>query len=143
MQRAALLGDGWFPYLYSPRRYTESVATIRRLAKDAGRDLTHFQCYVFVFLNIDPDGDLAREAAARMMGSTYRQDFQAMIDSVAAAGTANEVTAKLRRFFDAGARHFVFLVASASADQGRVLDRLCVEVIPALREQTTPSQPHQ
>jgi probable F420-dependent oxidoreductase len=141
MRRAALLGDGWFPYLYSPRRYSESVATIRRLANDAGRDLTHFQWYVFVFLNIDPDGDLAREAAARMMGGTYRQDFRTMIDSVAAAGTASEVTAKLRRFYDAGARHFVFLVAGA--DPGPVLDRLCAEVIPALREQPTPSQPHQ
>jgi probable F420-dependent oxidoreductase len=143
MRRAALLGDGWFPYLYSPRRYAASVATIRQLAIDAGRDLARFQWCVFVFLNINPDGDLAREEAARTMGGTYHQDFRPMIDSVAAAGTASEVTATLRRFYDAGARHFVFLAATAGADQGPVLDRLCAEVIPALREQTTPSQPHQ
>ena len=28
MRRAATLGDGWFPYLYSPRRYAASVDTV-------------------------------------------------------------------------------------------------------------------
>jgi alkanesulfonate monooxygenase SsuD/methylene tetrahydromethanopterin reductase-like flavin-dependent oxidoreductase (luciferase family) len=137
MRRAALLGDGWFPYLYSPRRYAASAATIRKIAIDVGRDLAHFQWCVFVFLNINPDGDLARDQAARTMGGTYHQDFRPMIDSVAAAGTASEVTAKLRSFYDAGVRHFIFLAATAGADQRPVLDRLCAEVVPALREQIT------
>ena len=34
MRRAATLGDGWFPYLYSPRRYAASVDTVRALAAD-------------------------------------------------------------------------------------------------------------
>ena len=134
MRRAALLGDGWFPYLYSPRRYADSVATIRESAADAGRDLAGFQWCVWVFLNINPDGDTAREEAARTMGGTYNQDFRAMIDSVAAAGTATEVAAKLQSFYDAGARHFVFLPATAGADQRPVLDRLFAEVVPALRD---------
>ena len=36
MRRAATLGDGWLPYLYSPRRYAESVSTIRDVAREAG-----------------------------------------------------------------------------------------------------------
>ena len=31
MRRAARLGDGWFPYLYSARRYAASVATVRQI----------------------------------------------------------------------------------------------------------------
>jgi probable F420-dependent oxidoreductase len=108
MRRAATLGDGWFPYLYSPRRYAASVETVRAVAAERGRDLGEFGWYVWVFLNIDPDGDAAREQAARSMGGTYDQDFRAMVDSVAAAGTADEVLAKLAAFYDAGARHFVF-----------------------------------
>lgn len=131
MRRAALLGDGWFPYMYSPRRYADSVAAIRRRAAEAGRDLAGFQWLVWVFLNINPDGNTAREEAARAMGGIYRQDFRAMIDRVAAAGTAGEVAAKLRRFYDAGARHFVFLPATSGGDQQLVLDRLFAEVIPA------------
>jgi probable F420-dependent oxidoreductase len=132
MRRAALLGDGWFPYMYSPLRYADSVATIRRSAADAGRDLTGFQWFVWVFVNINPDGNTAREEAARTMGGIYSQNFRAMIDNVAAAGTAGEVAAKLQRFYDAGARHFVFLPATAGTDQELVLDRLFAEVIPAV-----------
>ena len=133
MRRAALLGDGWFPYMYSPRRYADSVATIRETAADAGRALTDFHWCVWVFLNINPNGDVARDQAARTMGGTYDQDFRAMIDSVAAAGTTSEVTAKLQGFYDAGARHFIFLPATAGADQRPVLDRLFGDVVPALR----------
>jgi alkanesulfonate monooxygenase SsuD/methylene tetrahydromethanopterin reductase-like flavin-dependent oxidoreductase (luciferase family) len=139
MRRAALLGDGWFPYMYSPRRYADSVSIIRQSAADAGRDLAGFHWFVWVFLNINPDGHTAREEAARMMGGTYSQDFGAMIDSVAAAGTAAEVTAKLQSFYDAGARHFVFLPATAGADQKLVLDRLFAEVVPALRDHANKS----
>ena len=134
MRRAALLGDGWFPYLYSPRRYAGSVATIRQIAAGAGRELVDFHWYVWVFVNVNPDGAVAREEAARTMGATYGRDFRAMIDSVAAAGTASEVTAKLKEFYDARARHFVFMPATGGADQRPVLDRLFADVVPALHD---------
>ncbi|SQE00092.1 MULTISPECIES: LLM class flavin-dependent oxidoreductase [unclassified Parafrankia] len=133
MRRAALLGDGWMPYLYSPRRYAASARTIRQAAADAGRDLSGFEWYAFVFVNVDPDGDRAREEAARTMGGTYNQDFKTMVDSVAAAGTAEEVTSKLRDFVDAGARHFIFMPAPGTGDPDRIVHRLLDEVIPPLR----------
>lgn len=134
MRRAAALGDGWFPYLYSPRRYAASVETIEQAAVEAGRDLSAFEWYVFVFVNVNPDGDTAREEAARSMGGNYNQDFRPMVDRVAAAGTAEEVTATLQAFHDAGARHFVFSPATAGADPQPVIDRLFGDVVPALRE---------
>lgn len=133
MRRAATLGDGWFPYLYSPRRYAASVETVKQTASEAGRDLSSFEWFVWVFVNVNPDGDAAREEAARSMGSTYDQDFRAMVDSVAAAGTAEEVTARVKDFHDAGARHFVFSPATAGADPRSVVDRLFGDVAPALR----------
>lgn len=134
MRRAATLGDGWFPYLYSPRRYAESVATVQSAAADAGRDLTGFHWCVWVFLNINRDGEVAREEAARTIGGTYDQDFRSMIDRVAAAGTAAEVTTKVQAFYDAGARHFVFVPATGLADSRSVLDQLFAEVVPSLRQ---------
>ena len=68
------------------------------------------------------------------MGGTYNQDFAPMVDSVAAAGTVEEVTAKLQAFHDAGTRHFVFSPATAGADPQPVTDRLFGEVVPTLRE---------
>ena len=141
MRRAASLGDGWFPYMYSPRRYGESVKTIVEAARDAGRDLAGFHWCVWIFLNINPDGDVAREEATRTMGATYNQDFRSMLDRVAAAGTASEVSDKLRDFYDAGARHFVFSPATAGANPTPVLDRLFSEVVPALRDHAVTAAP--
>ena len=87
---------------------------------------------MWVFVNVDPDGDAAREQAARSMGGTYDQDFRAMVDNVAAAGTPDEVLAKLTAFYDAGARHFVFSPATAGDDPRPVIDRLFGDVVPGL-----------
>jgi probable F420-dependent oxidoreductase len=133
MRRAAILGDGWFPYLYSPRRYAASVATVQQAAAEARRDLSAFDWYLFLFVNVGADGTAAREQAARSMGATYDQDFRAMVDRVAAAGTVDDVTRKVIEFHDAGARHFVFCPATAGADPRPVEDRLLDDVVPALR----------
>ena len=132
MNRAATLGDGWMPYLYSPRRYAASVEAVRAAAAD--RDLTGFGWYVWVFVNIDPDGERARHQAAASLGGTYSQDFREMIDGVAAAGTAAEVVAKLCAFYDAGARHFIFAPATAGQDPQPVIERLFGDVVPHLHE---------
>ena len=133
MRRAARIGDGWFPYLYSPERYAESVTVVRAAARENGRDLSHFEWCAFVFVNVNPDARAARNAAARSLGGTYDQDFGSFIDRVAAAGTAAEVTARLNAFYDAGVRHFVLCPATAGDDPGAVIDRLFADVVPALR----------
>ncbi len=135
MKRAALLGDGWMPYLYSARRYAASAETVRRIAAEAGRDLDGFGWYLFVFVNVDPDGDRARDGAARTMGGNYRQDFKQMVDSVAVAGTPPEVISKLQAFVDAGARHFIFMPAPGpGGDPDPIVHRLLDEVVPEVRE---------
>jgi probable F420-dependent oxidoreductase len=132
MRRAALMGDGWIPYMYSARRYAASVSTIRELAAEAGRVLDDFQWFAYVFVNVNEDGDVARAEAARTIGGNYQQDVGAMIDSVAAAGTPDEVSTKLRAFVDAGARHFVF--SPMGSDARGTIDRLVGDVAPGLHE---------
>jgi len=132
MRRAALMGDGWIPYMYSARRYAASVATIREVAAEVGRDLEGFQWFAYIFVNVNEDGDVARGEAARTIGGNYQQDVGAMIDSVAAAGTPEEVSTKLRAFVDAGARHFVF--SPMGSDARGTIDRLIGDVVPGLHE---------
>ncbi len=108
MRRAATLGDGWMPYLYSPRRYAESVEQVRADAASAGRDLVNFGWMLFSFVSIRDDGDEARREAAAFLGGTYRQDFDAMVRSVSIAGTRDEVAERLREYVEAGVRHFIF-----------------------------------
>ena len=132
MRRAALLGDGWMPYLYSPRRYAESAAVIRREAAAAARDLADFEWFAYVFVNVHPDGERARDEAAQFLGGTYQTgDFRAMLERVAAVGTPDEVVATLQSFVDAGARHLILAPASREAP-GAMVDRLFGEVLPRL-----------
>jgi len=132
MRRAAALGDGWMPYLYSPRRYAESVATIRSAAADSGRDLDGFSWMAFVFVSVHDDADEALAQAARFLGGTYRQDFGAFIERVAAAGTPAQVAQRLQEFVDAGARHLI-IVPCATGDRTAMTKQILDEIVPALR----------
>jgi alkanesulfonate monooxygenase SsuD/methylene tetrahydromethanopterin reductase-like flavin-dependent oxidoreductase (luciferase family) len=130
MRRAATLGDGWMPYLYSPERYARSVATIRSEAEGAGRSLTEFAWYAYVFVSLDDDEAQARRAAVEFLGGTYRNDFGDMIDRVACVGTVEQVTDRLAAFVAAGVEHLV-LVPCGPAPQESAR-RLLTEVRPAL-----------
>jgi probable F420-dependent oxidoreductase len=140
MRRAARLGDGWLPYLYSPKRYAASVRTIRAVAGESGRGLDDFGWFVWLFTNVQADGQAAREECAAFMGGNYRQDFGEMVDNVAAAGTPEEVTEKLKAFFDAGARHFVFMTATRQNNAQTIRRHLLEECVPGLREHAGSSQ---
>jgi alkanesulfonate monooxygenase SsuD/methylene tetrahydromethanopterin reductase-like flavin-dependent oxidoreductase (luciferase family) len=133
MRRAAVTADGWMPYLYSPRRYAASVATITQLAATTGRDLTGFGWFAFVFVNVNADPAVARREAAAAMGANYDQDFDAYLDKVAVAGTPAQVVARLTEFIDAGARHLVLAPAAPADAVDLVARRLAGEVIPQLR----------
>jgi probable F420-dependent oxidoreductase len=132
MRRAATLGDGWMPYLYSPRRYAESVATVRQAAADIGRDLAEFTWMVFVFVSVRDEESEALEQAARFLGGTYRQDFGAFIERVAAAGTPEQVARRLQEFVDAGARHII-IVPCATEDRAAMTNRILGEIVPLLK----------
>jgi probable F420-dependent oxidoreductase len=131
MRRAALLGDGWLPYLFSAERYHESVEQITRTALEAGRSLDAFQWHAFVFVNVHRDPTTARDEVVEFLGGTYHQDFSHFIDRVAVAGNPHQVGQRLQAYVDAGARHFVFVPASR-ADHVAVRRHLVSEVLPGL-----------
>jgi alkanesulfonate monooxygenase SsuD/methylene tetrahydromethanopterin reductase-like flavin-dependent oxidoreductase (luciferase family) len=109
MRRAAELGDGWMPYLYSAERYARSVTAIQGFATERGRTLDAFHWMSYVMVSVDPDPQVARERAARFLGTTYSQEFGDFIDRVSVAGPLETVVAGLAAFVQAGARHLVVL----------------------------------
>jgi probable F420-dependent oxidoreductase len=134
MRRAALLGDGWMPFLYSPSRYAESVRAIRAMATDRGRDLTAFQWMIFVYVRVDDDRDEARRRAAAFIGAGQQGDgsrFAPIIDHVAVAGTSDDVRARLQAFLDAGAGHLVIMPCETRDFTGAAR-RIAEEIIPGL-----------
>jgi len=133
MRRAVALGDGWMPYLYSARRYADSVETIRRLADESGRDLADFEWFAFVFVNVHDDKEKAQEEAAEFLGGTYSQDFRSMLGHIAVAGAPDDVVAGLAEFVRAGASHLVFTPASRSRSREVAL-RIIDEIVPRVRD---------
>lgn len=132
MKRAALMGDGWMPYLYSARRYAESVQKVKEFAAAAGRPLDGFEWMAYLFTAIEDDTEVALGKAAEFLGGTYQQDFKQFVDRVAVAGTVERVTERLQEFVDAGMRHPIFLVA----DRERPVEKAAMivnEIVPQLR----------
>jgi alkanesulfonate monooxygenase SsuD/methylene tetrahydromethanopterin reductase-like flavin-dependent oxidoreductase (luciferase family) len=136
IQRAARLGEGWMPYLYSPRRYAESAREIRDRAEQAGRDLTGFAWMNFCFVHVDDDGAAARAMATRILSRRYGQDMGPQLDRVAVVGTPNEVAARLAEFADAGVEHVIFAALAMERDR-QTMEQLMTEVIPQLRPRST------
>lgn len=132
MVRAAALGDGWMPYLYSPRAYAESVQRINALAAERGRDLAGFEWTLYLFTNVGDDAEAARDELAGFLGGTYSQDFRAFADRVAAAGTASQVAERVQAYVDAGARHVIFSTATRG-DRVGMARRIVEEVWPKIR----------
>lgn len=131
MRRAALLGDGWLPYLYSAERYRSSVAEVRRLAAAAGRDLAGFEWAVFLFCVVAADGDDARTAAVRHLGDLHGTDVGPLLGRGLLAGTVEEVARQVRAYVDAGARELV--VAPLGPEPDKVARLIAEEVVPAAR----------
>ena len=94
-----------------------------RLLMRQGEIFVLFDWYAFIFVNIDRDGRRARQEAAAMMGGTYDQDFGPLVDSVAAAGTPDEVVEKIEHYVAAGARHLIFLPATVRSEGIRLRSR--------------------
>jgi alkanesulfonate monooxygenase SsuD/methylene tetrahydromethanopterin reductase-like flavin-dependent oxidoreductase (luciferase family) len=131
MRRAALLGDGWMPYLVSPGAYARSVETITARATTAGRDLGGFEWMLFLYCSVRPDGDAARGDVASFLGAAYGDKPRSMLDKIAPAGTPEEVAARLQEYVDAGARHIVISPA-AHANTLEVVELAAKEVLPRL-----------
>ena len=136
MRRAARLGDGWMPYLFSPGAYERSVTTIREEAAAAGRDLDAegFEWLLYLYCSVRADGDQARADVASFLGGAYGTD-PSLLARVAPAGTPDEVAGLIQPYVDAGARHIV--ISPAAHEDTLEIVRLAAEgVLPQLTPPT-------
>ena len=131
MRRAARVGDGWMPYLFSPDAYARSVRTITDEAAAAGRDLSGFEWALYLYCSIRRDGDRARDEVAGFLGGAYGDKSAAMLDRIAPAGTPKEVAARIQEYIDAGARH-VIISPAVPEDSLGVVTLAAEEVLPQL-----------
>ena len=132
MRRAARLGDGWMPYLFSADAYARSVRAIEAEAIAAGRDLDSFEWMLFAYCSVRADGERARRDVASFLGRAYGDKPEEMLARIAPAGTPDEVAVHFQAYVDAGARHIV-VAPAAHEDTLEVVELVAREVLPRLR----------
>ena len=133
MQRAARLGDGYMPYLFTPERYAESLKQIYAIASEQPRDMSRFTPYHFVFTAVGATHEEAHRVAAEQLSRRYNQPFENLVERYCALGTAQECVERLGRFVDAGARHLILSPLCDHEVLGQHLDIYAREILTAFR----------
>jgi probable F420-dependent oxidoreductase len=137
MRRAALRGDGWYPYLFTVRRIKASNETIRQIAADAGRDLAGFHWGLNQPTAIAEDAHEAIRVAVAHVGQRYvtpERSAEDIAQALCVTGTPKECVKAVEERFEAGVRDFNFGFLSGSAEEMfRQMELFAQEVIPYFR----------
>jgi probable F420-dependent oxidoreductase len=133
MRRAARLGDGYMPYLFTPERFAAARQSIEQEAAKRGRDLTGFHWVIYQFTSIADTYDEAHERAIASLSRQYNQDFTNIAARYCALGTAEQAAERLRAFIDAGARHIILTPIAPPGATREHLDWYARELLPAVK----------
>jgi probable F420-dependent oxidoreductase len=121
---AARAADGVNVRWWGPERIAGRGAYLDAACREFGRDPRTLQRSVTALLVADRD-------ASRAAGA--RERFQAIPADGHVAGTPAQCIARIRRYVDAGVRHFLFTIPDVASSAG--LELAGREVVPALRHE--------
>ena len=108
MRRAALLGEGWYPYLFSVRRLKASNDMVRQFAAEANRDLDGFHWGLNQPTAISQDRDEALGLAVSNVGERYVTPERSAADIARAlciSGTPDDCAKAVEQRIEAGVEH--------------------------------------
>ena len=133
LRRAARLGDGYMPYLFTPERYADGLKKIYAMANDLKRDMSRFTPYHFVFIAVGETHAEAHRIAADKLSRRYKQPFDSLVERYCALGTPRECVERLQRFVDAGARHVILSPLCDNEVLGQHLEIYARDILPQFR----------
>ena len=108
MRRAGVMGDGWYPYLFTVRRIKASNDMVRQYAAEAGRDLTGFNWGLNQPTAISSDGSEALELAVSNVGERYvtaERSAESIAKALCIAGTPDDCVKAVEERIEAGVEH--------------------------------------
>lgn len=139
MRRAAVLGDGWYPYLFTVRRLRSSNEAVRNFAAEAGRDLTGFHWGLNQPAAISDDPDEALRSAISNVGQRYvtpERSAEDIARALCITGTPGDCIKGVEERIDAGVRDFNFsFLATDAAGLFRQMETFAQQVMPYFRGQ--------
>jgi probable F420-dependent oxidoreductase len=133
IRRAATLGDGFMPYMYTPAQYAAARQRLSQYAADAGRDAATLTVPMYQFIYTAESDDKARGILAARLQQTYQQPFAHLVPRYCTAGTSDTCRASLQAYIDAGVREFILSPPVISPQElHQQLDLYALEILPAL-----------
>jgi probable F420-dependent oxidoreductase len=136
MKRAATLGDGWYPYLFTVRRLKESNQTVRSHAEAAGRDLGRFHFGVAQPTSLADDRAEALAVAVANLGkyATAQRSAEDVARALCLTGTVHDCVRGIQDRIDAGTRDIVLsFLGKDEQDVYRQMEAAAKHLIPAFR----------
>ena len=137
MRRAALLGNGWYPYLFTVRRLRATNEAIRQIAAEAGRDLTDFHWGLAQPIAISSDPQKAWAMAVENVGERYVTSDRTAEDiarALCVAGTPKDCIKGIEERIDAGARDInMRFMAPDKTGLFRQMAMFAAQVVPYFR----------
>ncbi len=137
MRRAALQGDGWYPYLFTVRRLKASNETIRQMAAEAGRDLEGFHWGLNQPTAISQDRDEALGLAVANVGQRYvtpDRSAEDIAQALCITGTPQDCVRAVEERVEAGVRDFNFSFLTDNSTQlFTQMEMFAKQVIPHFR----------
>lgn len=134
LKRAAVAGDGWLTYFYTPESFTTSWRKIQNFAREAGKDPgTLVNCNQ---LPICIGKSRAAVEGPMMEWLTKEWDYAAWSESTKASaimGTVDECVAALLEHIKVGVQCIIFVPYQYRADQVEIIAK---EIIPRLKAAT-------
>lgn len=133
IKRAALYGDGFMPYLYSPEQLAKAVKQIHAFAAANGRDLKQFEVIACVFITVSDTRDKATRAAVQFLNRVHAMDYSQLVDKFCVLGTPQDCVARLHEYVAAGANHVIFTVTAPEEEVYTQIRAIAAEILPAFR----------
>lgn len=134
LRRAATLGDGFMPYLYTPAQCAAARHRLTAGAVAAGRDSTALEMLLYQFIYVARSDAQARTTLAERLAQTYQQPFEHLVTKYCTAGTPETCRRSLQAYLDAGVREFILTPPVRSPEEfRRQLDLYVTDVLPGLR----------
>jgi probable F420-dependent oxidoreductase len=133
LKRAARLGDGWIPYVVTPKRFADGLDFIGAEAARAGRMIERFGSAAFLFCTIGQSFEAALDVATEHLSRRYAMDFRQAARRYAVLGTPADVAGGLDKFVKAGARDLLIDMICPYQEREAMLERFAHEVIPLVR----------
>ena len=137
-RRAARLGDGYMPYLVTPKQFGQSFATIRQEAESVGRQLNNFHATLYQFIYVDDNPDAAFQQANARLSENYNQSFDALVERYCAIGSPESCIARIQDYINAGAREIILVPTTSGADDfTSQCQRIARDILPHFRQQSS------